>query len=74
MEHFHHGLLVDFHYGAINHCGCGAQAERLSREATFSEKITLVQNASCGFRPGLRHNGEPYFSFLDIKTASDESP
>jgi hypothetical protein len=66
VKHFHHGLLVDFHHGAIGHCGCGAQAERLPRKATFSEKIALVQNAYCGFLPDLRHNGEFNLSFLNI--------
>jgi len=43
--------FVDSHYGAIGHCGCGAKSERLSRKATFSEEIALVQNADGGFLP-----------------------
>src|ERR1700687_1505822 len=39
VKQFCHGLLVDFQHGAIGHCGCGAQAERLPRKATFSEEI-----------------------------------
>jgi len=69
VKHFCHGLLVDFHHGAIGHCGCGAQAERLPRKATFSEEIALVQNADCGFLPDLRHNGELYLSCLYIKNS-----
>src|SRR6202790_389623 len=69
VEHFCHGLLVDFHHGAIGHCDCGAQAERLPCKATFSEEIALVQNANCGFLPDLRHNGEFYLSFLYIKNS-----
>ena len=67
MEHVIHGLLVDFHHGAIGHCGCGAQTERLPCKATFAEKITLVQNAYCGFLPDLRYNAEFYLSFLYVK-------
>src|ERR1700691_3511815 len=66
MKHFHHGLLVDFHDGAIGHRGFRAQAERLSRKATFAEEIAIVQNAYCGFLPDLRHNGESYLSFLYV--------
>ena len=69
VKHFHHGLLFDSHHGAIGHCGCGAQAERLPCKATFSEEIALVQNAYCGFLPGLRHDGESYLSFLYIKNS-----
>src|ERR1700693_5127406 len=69
MKHFHHGLLVNFHYGAIGQCGCGAHAEWLPCEATFSEEITLVQNAYCGFLSVLRHNREFYLSVLDIKNS-----
>ena len=63
MKHFHHGLLIDSHHRAIGHRGCGAQAKRLPCKATFSEEITLVQNACCGFLPALRHNCESYLSF-----------
>jgi hypothetical protein len=66
VEHFIHGLFVNFHHGAIGHRGCGAQAARMSSEATFSEEIALFQNADCGFLPDLRHNGEFYLSFLYI--------
>jgi hypothetical protein len=69
VKHFHHGLLVDFHHGAIRHCGRRAKAERLPCRATFSEKIAPVQNAYCGFLPDLRHNGEFYLSFLYIKNS-----
>jgi hypothetical protein len=69
VKHFHHGLLVDFHHGAIGHCGCGAQAQGLTCKATFSEEIALVQNAYGGFLPDLRHNGEFYLSFLYIKNS-----
>jgi hypothetical protein len=67
MKHFDHGLLVDFHHGAIGHGGCGAQAERLPGKATFSEEIALIQNAYGGFLPGLRHNRESHLSFPYIK-------
>ena len=33
VKHFHHGLLVVSHHGAIGHCGCGAHAEKLPRKA-----------------------------------------
>jgi hypothetical protein len=69
VQHFHHGLLSDSHHGAIGHCGCGAQAERLPGKAPFSEEIALVQNADCGFLPALRHNGEFYLSFLYVKNS-----
>jgi len=69
VEHFIHGLFVNFHHEAIGHCGRGAQAARLSSEATFSEEIALFQNADCGFLPDLRHNGEFYLSFLYIKNS-----
>ena len=62
-------FLSIFTHGAIGHCGCGAQAERLPCKATFSEEIALVQNADCGFLPDLRHNGEFYLSFLYIKNS-----
>src|ERR1700730_5037512 len=67
VKHFHHGLLIDSHHRAIGHCGCGAQAERLPYKATIFEKITLVQNAYCGFLPPPRHNGELHLSFLYVK-------
>jgi hypothetical protein len=70
VKDFYHGLLVDFHHGAIGHCGCGAQAEKLSCKATFSEEIVLVQNAYGGFLSDLRHNGEFYLSFLYIKNST----
>src|SRR5260370_6317237 len=69
VKRFNHGLLVDFHHGAIGHCGCGAQAERLPCKAIFADEIALVQNAYCGFLPDLRHNGEFYLSFLYIKNS-----
>jgi hypothetical protein len=69
VKHFHHGLLIDLHHRAIDHCGCGAQAQRLPGKATFSEELALVQNAYCGFLPPLRHDGEFYLSFLDIKNS-----
>ena len=53
VKHFHHGLLIDSHHGAIGHCSCGAHAEGLPCKATFSEEIALVQNAYCGFLPAL---------------------
>jgi len=53
VRHFHHVLLFDSHHSAIGHCGCGAQADRLSGEATFSEEIALVQNAYGGFLPAI---------------------
>src|ERR1700687_2946138 len=62
-------FLSIFTHGAIGHCGCGAQAERLPCKATFSEEIALVQNTDCGFLPDLRHNGESYLSFLDVKNS-----
>ncbi|HXM12391.1 MAG TPA: hypothetical protein VN946_20740 [Terriglobales bacterium] len=64
MKHVIHGLLVNFHHGAIGHCGCGAEAERLPRKATLTEEIATVQNADCGFLADLRHNGKFYLSFL----------
>jgi hypothetical protein len=69
VEHFHHGLLIDSRHRAIGHCGCGTQAQWLPRKATFPEEIALVQNAYCGFLPDLRHNGEFYLSFLNIKNS-----
>ena len=36
-------------------------------KAAFSKEVAFVQNAYRGFLPGLRYNGEPYLSFLDIK-------
>src|ERR1700730_1065658 len=69
VKHFHHGLLIDSHHRAIGHCGCGAQAERLPYKATIFEKITLVQNAYCGFLPPPRHNGELHLSFLYVKNS-----
>src|SRR5580658_6620892 len=33
------------------------------------KKSPLFQNADCGFLPDLRHNGESYLSFLDIKNS-----
>jgi hypothetical protein len=74
VEHFIHGLSVNFHHGAIGHCGCGAQAERLPCKATFSEEIALVQNAECGFLPDLRHNGEFHLSFFYIKNSIGRVP
>jgi len=50
VEHFIHGLFVNFHHGAIGHCGCGAQAERLPCQATFSEKklsTIVIKPAGC---------------------------
>jgi hypothetical protein len=67
VKHFHHGLLVDSHHGAIGHCGCGTQTDRLPRKATFPEEIALVRNAYGGFLPDLRHNGEFYLPFLLYK-------
>ncbi|MGA8342000.1 MAG: hypothetical protein WB781_08690, partial [Candidatus Sulfotelmatobacter sp.] len=69
VKNVHHGLLIDSHHRAIGDCGCGAQAARLPCKATFSEEIALVQNADCGFLPGLRHNGELYLSCLYIKNS-----
>jgi len=68
VKHFHHRFLVDSHHGAIGHGGCRAQAERLPCKAAFSEEVALVQNAYRGFLPDLRHNGEFYLSFLNIKS------
>src|ERR1700687_5781369 len=62
-------FLSIFTHGAIGHCGCGAQAERLPCKATFSEEIALVQNAYCGFLPVRRHNCEFHLSFLNIKNS-----
>jgi hypothetical protein len=42
VKHIIHGLLVNFHHGAIVHCGCGAQAQSLSCKATLPEKIPTV--------------------------------
>ena len=69
MKHFHHGLFVDPHDGAISHRGCGTQTKKLPCKATFSEEISLVQNADCGFLPGLRHNGQPHLALLYIKNS-----
>jgi hypothetical protein len=69
VKHFHHGLFVDLHHRAIGHCARGAQAESLSCEASFSEEISLVQNAYGGFLPALRHNCESYLSFPYIKNS-----
>jgi hypothetical protein len=69
VKHFHHGLLVDFHHGAIGHCGCGAQAESLPRKATLPKESTFAQDADCCFFPDLSHNGEFYFSFLYVKNS-----
>jgi len=68
-EAHHSGLLVNFHHGAICHCGCGAQAERLPCKATLPKEIATVQNADCGFLADLRHNGEFYLSFLYIENS-----
>jgi hypothetical protein len=59
--------LVDFHRGAIGHCGCGTKANRLPGKAALSEEIALVQNTYCGFLPGLRHNRESHLSFLYVE-------
>jgi hypothetical protein len=67
VKHFHHGLLIDSHHGAITHCGRGALAERLPCKANFSEEVGLVENACCGFLSPLRHNCESYLSFPYIK-------
>jgi|ERR1700722_12322781 len=48
-------------------CDRGAHPKRLCCEATFSEEITLVQNAYGGFLPVTRRNCEFYRSRLDIK-------
>ena len=74
VKHFHHVHLIDSHHRAIGHRGCGAHAERLPCKATFSEEITLVQNAYGGFLPGLRHNGKFYLSFLYIKNIIGRVP
>ena len=55
VKHIIHGLLVNFHHGAVGHCGCGAQTERLSCKATLAEEIALFQNADCGFLADLRN-------------------
>src|SRR4030095_8509107 len=69
VKHFHHRLLFDSHHGVVGHCGCGTHPERLSCKATFAEEIALVQNADSGFLPTLRHDGESYFPFLNIKNS-----
>src|ERR1700720_4005307 len=74
MKHFCHRLPLDLHHRAIGHCGRGAQTESLPCEATFSEEIPLTQNAYCGFLPDLRHNGEFYLSFLNIKNSIGRIP
>jgi hypothetical protein len=67
VKHFYHGLLVDFHHGAIGHCGCGGQAERLACKATFSKEIVLVQNTYCGFLSDFDTTASFYLSLLYIK-------
>jgi hypothetical protein len=67
VKDFHHGFLFNPHHRAIGQCGRGAHAEKLPCEATFSEEIAAVQNAYRGYLPDLRHNGESYSSFLNIK-------
>ena len=67
VKRFHHGLLIDSHHPAIGHRSCGAQAQRLPGKTTFSEEIALVEDADCGFLPGLRHNREFYLSFIYVK-------
>src|SRR6202158_6307542 len=69
VKHFHHGLLIDPHHRAIGQCGCGAHAEWLPCEATFSEESALVQDAYCGFLSDLRDNCEYYLSFLYVKNS-----
>jgi hypothetical protein len=69
MKHFHHGLLLDFHDGAIGHCGRGTKAKRLPRKAAFSEEIALVQIADGGFLADLRYDSEPYLSFLYVENS-----
>jgi hypothetical protein len=64
VKHFHHRLLVDAQRRASAHCDCGAESERLSCEATFSEEIALVQNAYGGFLADLPHNREVTFPSL----------
>src|SRR6202167_4449187 len=67
MKHIIHGFLANFHHGAVGHCDCRAQAERLSCKATLPEEIALLQNADCGFLADLRNDDEFYLSFLYIK-------
>lgn len=63
----HHYLLVDTHESAICHCGCRSHAERLSCKPSLSEEIARIQYADGSFLAILRNDGEPYFSFQDIK-------
>jgi hypothetical protein len=49
-------FFFNSHHGAIDDCGCGAQAERLPGKATFSEERAFVQNADGGLFAALGHN------------------
>jgi len=73
VDDIHHRFLIDSHNRAIGQCGCRVHAEKLSCEAAFSEEIAILQNPYRSFLTALRHNGEFYLSFLNIKTASAES-
>jgi hypothetical protein len=53
MNRCHHGLLIDSHYGTIDHGSCRANPKGLTCKAAFSKKIALVQNRYCGFLPGF---------------------
>jgi hypothetical protein len=54
VNHVQHAFLIDAHYRAIGHGGCGARANSLSQEAAFSKEIVLVQNAYRGFLSRFR--------------------
>jgi hypothetical protein len=45
----------------------GTHPEGLSCEATYSEKVALVQNSYCGFLPARRQYGELYLPFMDME-------
>jgi hypothetical protein len=54
MKRFHHSSLVDSQNRTIRHSGCRVHAERLARQRTFAEKVSLTEYADRCFLAGLR--------------------
>jgi hypothetical protein len=73
VDYIHHGFLSRSALPCNRSLQLRSTSGERPCEATFSEEIAPIQNAYRGFLPALRHNREFYFSFLNIKTASDES-
>ena len=66
VKHANHGGPLYSDQSAVGHCHSRGDAQRLSCEASFAEKVTGGEHGDNGFLPLLGCNGQLYLALPEV--------